>query len=375
MNEFSDEAYRVSANLEQAYDALRETAAAALRNPSYMTWRTISGKKYLYQSIGDRKDKSLGRESEETIKIYNEFLAEKERVDERLKSLNQKFAQTAALYRALRLPQVMTMPAKILFEMDVRGLLDESFVVVGSSAFPAYEIEAGGKFMEGLDETEDFDLSWRPSAGIFSWQNPGIIPATKIVPSNDNISLSAIDASSQQNEVKRQSLFDVAIEVDKTFSTSMFSGHKLRNKDAFEIDVLCRSGDHFKSEVEDRNKIFGDRLSPLELEGQDILHLGQKLRHIVVGRNGSPAPLIVPDPRCMAIHKHWLSQRPDRTPQKRRKDSRQGEVLWSACHHMPRFPIDDEFIASLPEQWAAVAMEMMQLDPQDTSSLELGKPK
>lgn len=368
MNEFSDEAYRVSANLEQAYDALRETAAFALRMPSYMTWRTISGKKYLYQSIGDRKDKSLGRESEETIKAYNDFLAEKERIDERLESLSQKFAQTAALYRALRLPQVMTMPAKILFEMDVRGLLDESFIVVGSSAFPAYEIEAGGKFMDGLDETEDFDLSWRPSTGIFPWQNPKIIPAA------GDISLSAIDTPIHQNEVMQQSLFDVAIEVDKTFSTAMFSGHKLRNKDAFEIDVLCRSGDHFKSEVEDRNKIFGDRLSPLELEGQDILHLGQKLRHIVVGRNGTPAPLMVPDPRCMAIHKHWLSQRPDRTPQKRRKDSRQAEVLWNACHHMPRFPVDDEFIASLPGKWAVVAVGMMKLD-QDASSLELGKPK
>ena len=89
MNEFSDEAYRVSANLEQAYDALRETAAFALRIPSYMTWRTISGKKYLYQSIGDRKDKSLGRESEETTKIYNDFLAEKEHIDEVISKLQK----------------------------------------------------------------------------------------------------------------------------------------------------------------------------------------------------------------------------------------------------------------------------------------------
>lgn len=367
MKEFSDEAFRVSANLEQAYDALRETAATVLSKPNYMTWRTVSGHKYLYQSIGDRKDKSLGRESDETLKIYNDFHAEKKYLDERLTSLNQKFTQTAALYRALRLPQVMTMPAKILFEMDIRGLLDESFIVVGSSAFPAYEIEAGGKFMDGLDETEDFDLSWRPSAagGQFAWQNPAIIPRT------GEISLSAIDvSSSQQDEEKIQhSLFDVATEVDKTFETSMFSGHKLRNKDAFEIDVLCRSGDHFKSEVKIRNKIFGDRLTPLELEGQDILHLGQKLRHIVIGRTGSPAPLMVPDPRCMAIHKHWLSQRPDRTPQKRRKDGRQAEALWNACHqYMPRFPIDDEFIASLPEKWAKVAQGMLQSIPQDTSS-------
>ena len=340
MKEFSDEAYRVSANLEQVYDALLETTVSVLRYPSYMTWRTIAGKKYLYQAIGDRKDQSLGAESAQTLNIHKDFLEEKKRIDERLNSLKLKFTQSAALYRALRLPQIMTMPAKILFEMDICGLLDESFVVVGSSAFPAYEIEAGGNFMDGLDETEDFDLSWHPSSAI------------------EVVAISATNAPFPPKGVTKRSLYNVAYDVDKTFTTSMFAGHKLRNKDAFEIDVLCRTGDHFKSEVQERNIIFGDRLSPLELEGQDILHLGQKLRHVVVGRNGSPAPLRVPDPRCMAIHKQWLSQRHDRTAQKRRKDARQAVALWNACQHMPRFPINEEFIASLPPKWAAVAQAM-----------------
>ena len=45
-------------------------------------------------------------------------------------------------------------------EFDLRGWLGVSLLVVGTSAFAAYEIEAGQRFAAGLDETEGFDLTW-----------------------------------------------------------------------------------------------------------------------------------------------------------------------------------------------------------------------
>jgi len=100
----------------------------------------------------------------------------------------------------------------------------------------------------------------------------------------------------------------------------------------------------------------------VELEGQDILHMGSAVRHIALGSGGIVTPLVVPDPRFMAIHKLWLSKREDRSSLKRRKDERQANILWDACRNdlMLGHPIDSDFLQSIPEAWRATAIE---LDP------------
>jgi hypothetical protein len=57
-----------------------------------------------------------------------------------------------------------------------------------------------------------------------------------------------------------------------------------------------------------------------------------------------------PGPRYFALHKLWLSTLPKRIRQgKAPKEPAQGKTLMKAIReHMPRYPIDGEFIQSLP---------------------------
>jgi len=76
-----------------------------------------------------------------------------------------------------------------------------------------------------------------------------------------------------------------------------------------------------------------------------------------------------PDPRCMALHKMWLSRQPKRHPEKRRKDARQGALLLTAvAERMSRFPLDKEFESKIPEalqpiyaEWQRVTLKFMYL--------------
>jgi hypothetical protein len=64
-------------------------------------------------------------------------------------------------------------------------------------------------------------------------------------------------------------------------------------------------------------------------------------------RDGSPARLVVPDPRWFSLQKLWMSAQTKRDPAKRGKDQRQGMAILDA---MPRYPQDEAFEAELPAE-------------------------
>src|SRR3546814_4011118 len=89
------------------------------------------------------------REAE--LKAYRE---KKTELKERGSILQSNLAESAALYRALRLPLLSSDAGPILRECDRRDLLGTHLVVVGTNAIAAYMIEANG-FILLPDETED----------------------------------------------------------------------------------------------------------------------------------------------------------------------------------------------------------------------------
>ncbi len=160
MHKYSEEDNRVMSNLEQVYDAFREFKIGQLNLPRYMTWKKVRDTRYLYQGFF-WGEKSAGKESDETLKMYDSFQEKKVEFAEREASLGKRLNSLMSQYRALKLPLTMELPAKILQEMDFHGLLGHKFLVVGSFGFAAYEIEAGVRFLDGIEETEDFDISWK----------------------------------------------------------------------------------------------------------------------------------------------------------------------------------------------------------------------
>ena len=118
---------------------------------------------------------------------------------------------------------------------------------------------------------------------------------------------------------------------------------QLRNRAGYEVEVLLAkalAADYPRSE----------QLSPIPLEEQDWLLLGQQVAHVIVGRDGTAAKVIVPDPRYFALHKLWLAEKPTRSALKRPKDFTQGNLVLDAVHDfMPQFPLTEAFYAALPE--------------------------
>ena len=76
---------------------------------------------------------------------------------------------------------------------------------------------------------------------------------------------------------------------------------------------------------------------------------GPSRQHVVIGRDLSPARLVVPDPRWFALQKLWLSDQVKRNPLKRGKDRRQGiAILDTVMETMPQFALDIAFEAEIP---------------------------
>lgn len=79
---------------------------------------------------------------------------------------------------------------------------------------------------------------------------------------------------------------------------------------------------------------------------------GTAISVVVATVRGRAAPLVVPDPRWMALHKLWLSDKPERRADKKDKDRRQGIVLLDAVRFFLQasHPLNMDFVLELPEE-------------------------
>ncbi len=310
---FSDEQSRLLVNLRQRYDAWVVTERARAALPYDLRRKTVGEYEYLYQ-IHDRSGngKSLGRMDaarEAEFQVYREQKAE---LKERGALLSTSLAESAALYRALRLPLLSSDAGPILRECDRRDLLGSHLLVVGTNAIAAYMIEANG-FILLPDETEDFDLAWVA-----------------------------------EQEDSEQTVWQMLKTVDPTFTINSERDFQARNARAYEVELLVAPSR--VGTLSDR-----DQPRPIPLEEQEWLLLGRPVDQVVGCRDGSPARIVAPDPRWFALHKLWMSEQAKRNPLKRPKDRKQGLALLDAvAEAMPHYPLDAAFEAAIPPDLQAV---------------------
>lgn len=330
--ELSDEDLRIVANVEQFYDALLAAMRELRGLPDAMTWKQVHGAEYLYEwRHGHGQPKSRGRRSPETESILADFTQAKRTAEERAGSIGARMSSALAQYRALRLPQIMALPARILRELDLRGHLGTNLMVVGTNAFAAYEIEARERFAHGLDETEDFDLGWCRGSGI------------------------AFMGLQEQQSVEVSPLFAALRAVDGSFKINAARPYQAVNQNGYAVELLTAPS---VMRTLSKHEVFRTAAIP----EQEWLLKGKPIRHVICARDGSAVPLFVPDPRWMGLHKLWLARKPERNPLKKDKDARQGELLLSAVARKMSLshPMDTEFLLGLPDElmdvfnpWAA----------------------
>ena len=313
---FSTEQRRQLQNLLQFYETWKETSRSLTRLPGGMYWRVINSREYLYKyvtSSGIKQSTSIGPRTAETEAIAGDFQQAKQDLQERLVAIEERINTLAPIMRVLNLPAIDEAAGKILRALDQVDYLGKNILVVGTYAMTAYEMTAETRFAGGFDATEDLDFTIVPDPA-----NPG------------------------DSDFPRRLLLTLK-EVDKSFLVSHSSSKTVVNKGGYRVDLLI--GNDLAPAL--------DRAMPWKpeaLEGQEWLGLGTPVQQVLIDFNGWPVLVTAPDPRYFALHKLWLSKRPKRIREgKAPKDAAQGRMLLKAIREfMPHYPIDDEFIESLP---------------------------
>jgi len=305
-NKIGDDGLRHAANMEMRYDAWlqaeRQVATGRLK------WKTSAGKEYLYRIVGSNvSGVSLGLRSEATELRMQEY----ETAQLTVRRTAEALLKDGRMYRALRLPRIASYGARLLCELDIAGLLGDTVIVVGTNALCAYALEAGVLIDSSLEATEDFDLSW------------------------------VRDTTERPIPVEAPSVFGVLKQVDGTFCVNSEKTYQARNSDGDEVELLVAES---LSPLPNR-----ERLRPVPLPEQEWLLPGDRISHITCGLDGRACRVVAPDPRWFALHKLWLSEKPQRNALKKDKDRNQGlTVLTMVDRFMPSFPIDEAFIGDLP---------------------------
>ncbi len=345
----------VLTNLAQQYEVWMESARrAAALDFVFQTKRLARGHadtgpahyEYLYRmtDAGKGLGNSVGRLTPELDAMAQRQRQLKADALAMERERHNQLANLCRQYRALRIGQTLRLgivasaAAEILRMMDVYGFLGHSYMVVGTHAIPTYEIEANARFAEGVDATEDFDMTWtsgkldlQAGAPTQAWN------AARVA------GLAADDPLVQYLNTAPRSLREVLKRVDETYTKNAERTFQMRNRAGYEVEVLLA-----KSLAHEYPR--SEQLAPIPLEEQDWLLLGQPVSHVIVGRDGTAAKVIAPDPRYFALQKLWLAEKPGRSALKRPKDFNQGNLVLDAVHDfMPHYPVGDAFYEALPK--------------------------
>lgn len=328
----SAEAMRIAVNLEQRHDAWLAAVRRSDALPSSMFFAKKGAAEYLTIKQRDGRSTTAGARSAETEKRLADFESERAAVESALSETGKALAEIIAQAKVLKLPVVPAKAARILRELDIADVLGNDVMLVGTNAFYAYEIAAGCLFMSGIEETEDFDLTWCRGARVS-------LAGTSEKPIGSPVmrALKAVDSSFCINKSKPyQALDNHGYEVELLVAPSLF-------------------GTLSRDEVFSPMAVFPE---------QEWLLLGRPVRSVAISADNKPCPIFAPDPRYMALQKLWLAEKPERDPKKKPKDKKQGMRLLSVVAEKlgSTYPMDIEFVLSLPEEllphfnaWAVAA--------------------
>lgn len=316
---FSADSGRVIANLETAYEQWLDAKRQLARLPVSMFWRVVGKKEYLGVKLNSNSSGTTGGpRSPETEAEFEQFHREKAELKDQLDRADQLINERAALYRSLRLPVLADRQGELLRALDAEGVLRHDVLVVGTNAFCAYELLCGAKFPTGNEETEDFDLAW--------------CRGTKV------------SLASKAGEGQR-TLLQVLQGVDSSYRINPQKKYQAVNKDGYEVELLAAPS----LAPLPKEQVFEPMYSLVE---QEWLLNGTPVAFVVATVRRRACPVYVPDPRWMAVHKLWLSAKPERRMSKRPKDKRQGDVLLDACRYFlaDQYPLDLDFVLDLPPE-------------------------
>ncbi|MGC1678893.1 MAG: nucleotidyltransferase domain-containing protein [Candidatus Binataceae bacterium] len=330
--ELSTDQLRAVVDAQQLFEAWGVAFTRAESFRGGMHWKTSGGKQYLFRTR-DRRGygKSLGPLTPETERTLEQFKRAKTEAKEREAELRRRLAEQARYCKAARVARVPRVTAAL-----ARGLwragLNDAVLVVGTNALYAYEAACGVRILSaGPLETRDLDL---------------------LLDSRRSLQLIT-------SEVRREGLIGILRKIDKSFSLIEKEAYRAVNDRGYMVDLIRpMPKPPWKRELD----MVGSEsdLKAADIQNLEWLLSAPKLRQIIIGEDGFPARITVPDPRVFALHKLWLSRQPERDPLKKPKDRHQAFMVAElVARYLPqiRFSIDE--LRMLPREVAELSDELL----------------
>lgn len=280
--ELSNEQRRQFIDVQQAFGAWRP-AAKELARLGTLRAQASKGKRYMYEVHGTVR-KSLGPETQALIKKKAQHDARRAALQKTVRGLAKRLDEMAPINRALGLGRIPTIGARILRELDSEGLLGSHVIVAGTNALYAYEAATGTILPAEYVATTDADLLWDTKQSL-------LLAATG---------------------VRREGIMGILRRVDRSFVAHY--GYNATNDDGYIVDLICPETDDITTMK------AGADLEATPMAGTQWLLAAPQFEQIIIGQDGWPLRIVVPEPRTFALHKLWVSGRDDRSPLKQPRD-------------------------------------------------------
>lgn len=323
-NPLTDNQRRVFIDSVQLYETHMDILHKNRTYRGGMHWKKSKGRQYLFRTR-DRfgYGKSLGARSTETEKILKDFRDSKTKLKKRLANYKERLKEQARFCKAAMIQRVPRIVTNILRQLDNQKLLGRHIIVVGTNAMYAYEAFAGVFFDTPMLATRDMDLLWdiRPKLTIaaeFGLKPGGLLALLK--------------------------------KSDRSFELFGPKSFRAVNKDGYMVDLIKSEPKKIIAKEQRRMGQEGD-LEAAEIGNLHWLLSSPKVSQVVIGDDGFPAMMVVPDPRAFSIHKFWLSRQPEREPVKKQRDQSQSlAVAQLVIQHLPQYVFKKSELKMFPKE-------------------------
>jgi hypothetical protein len=287
----------------ESYQAYLEAFKEGLGFRGGMHWKKVRGREYLYR-YRDRlgHGDSLGPRTEHTEEIFIHFTRARREATARLGQERLRLQEQARFCRAALINRVPKATAKILRALE-RHENGQNLLVSGTAALYAYEA-AAGVLLE---------------------------PPALLAAASRGLTLAVA------GEVSWEELLRLARRTDRSFAPLPGTECRAANRDGFQLTLL-KSGLR-RPGMQKTVTVPGAR-EPLPPAAGDLhfLTASPKFSQTVIGRDGGPAIMVVPDPRAFALNRLWLSQQENREETRRNCARRQAlAVAALVLRYLPQY--------------------------------------
>lgn len=330
--ELSLEQRRQLVDAQQVFSAWHPPAME-LATMGGLYWNTTKHRRYLYEKR-EGKRTSLGLETPELArrKAHHDKRTKELRV--RVRPLASRLKKMAPVNRAIGIARIPTIAAKILRELDSEGLLGSHIVVAGTNALYAYEVAAGVRVGGEHVATGDADLLWDARRSI-SLSSAGV--------------------------VRKRGFMSILRRADSTFVAQY--GLVAVNSKGYIVDLIT-------PEQDPPQLVSAIDIDAQPIGGMQWLLAAPQFQQTIVGADGLPLRIVVPDPRTFALHKYWVSQQPSRNPLKRAKDLAHCRIVIALAGKYLSMPLAAKDMPWLPDELRTMIKDVKKLPPATGGPIE-----